>query len=361
MPIRQVIRPDREIFHRRLIYFLSLLITSLICLVNCKEDNFNNEFHNDVKIHGVDGLIVEIDKENFFKMMKKINYAIVFIYNPKICRLGIECKEILEEYKKATEKLFKLTPAVGLFKIKCSFLPNQIENDFCQYINITEENIPQLMFLYYGNYILLDKFNPIFAKDIINTMENKIYLTTVTELNNKRSIKTFFEQEKIIDNKMNLHSMKFILYSNKIYENTFTEQNKNNNTEIDFNKVQRNSEALEKIFINSKLFSTFKAYRIINKRTLQYFVDYTLKKSHYIVKDLDKIKADNYKFLEEHENLVITFHISEDIYNEDFYHNKLQENELKNMKILNFSLNKNNPSNSFKDLIFSFLMFKKSL
>lgn len=324
------------------LYLVNFILITILKALSCQDEIFNNENpkekFSDFNILGIDGLLVEVDYSNLFRIMKKIDYAIVYVYNPKICRIGIECKEILEELKKASEKLYKNKPAIGLFKIRCNFVPANIKTvkkeNFCDKINLTEENIPQLLFIYHGNYAFMDKSKPIFYENIINEMQNKIFLSTVSSMESKKDVKNFFENEnKIKDKSASFYPIKFIFYSNKIDDEKIIIENKNTST-IDLNKIERNSTYLESLFLNSYLVTNLKAYRITNKRALMFFINYVQTNSNYVINESVEFKAKKLEdYLDEkiNESLVITFDIKEEALNND--ENKVKLNNVELIKI----------------------------
>jgi len=326
-----------------LFFFLIILTLMLIFTTGGNTDQSGKS--NDFNVIGADGLVIEVDYTNFFKIMKRMDYAIVFLFNPKLCRVGIECKDILNEFKKASEKLFKNTPAVGLFKLRCNFrLENnksEKSSDLCEELNIEEESIPQLLFIYHGSYAFMDKSKPITHHNIVEFMLSKIYISSISSLNNKRDIKVFFENEKSIDSKMRLNSMKFLFYSNKKFINQQLDGLYKNNSSIDFNRIDRNSTHLESLFIDSALFNSFKAFKISNKRTLLYFINYVKENSHYIINEFEKIRENLEDFIEnkENEDLIITFNIPEEVLNDENFQALKKDKELKRINIFPLQLN----------------------
>ena len=87
----------------------------------------------------LDGLLLEVGEKDFLNIMKKVDYAVVYLFKNR------ESNILLEEFKIAAETFIKHTSAIGVFKINCRY-----DNEICENIMINNE-LPILTFIFYGN------------------------------------------------------------------------------------------------------------------------------------------------------------------------------------------------------------------
>jgi hypothetical protein len=322
-----------------------------------------NKSDENFHIMGADDLIIEIDTLNFQKIMKKMDYAIVFLYNISICRNinSDQCKSMLISFKKASERLYRNKPAVGLFKIRCN---NENENknmnmninsekekekeeeNICKNIDLKNEDLPHLLFVYHGGYHLIDKNYYNDSDYIFNEIQNKINLTSITPLDKKSDIKNIFEIKKENNNNSNIKSQanNFIFYPYKFIFYKIKGEKAGNN-EI---KDNRN---LEKLFFSSNLLNTFKGYELLSKRVFEYFINFTKSKTNYILDE------DSNKLIEE-----INKEKNEDLYYIFTYQENNNNNSNKSEnKNDNEDNNNNNNNNQNENPIKKINLFKIDL
>ena len=117
--------------NKKMLMKISLIVTVFLMLnyIKSEDESWMKEIE-------FDGVVLKINERIFQNMMKKINYAIVLFYEDKDKQSDI----VQNHYRLAAESIVQISPAVGVFKMKCSENPR-----FCS--ELKKEEIPFLIWI----------------------------------------------------------------------------------------------------------------------------------------------------------------------------------------------------------------------
>ena len=156
-------------------------MTKKICLILTFLLIFNNvklEDESWMKEIEFDGVVLKINEGIFENMMKKINYAIVLFYEDKDKQSEI----VQNHYRLAAESIVQITPAVGVFKMKCSDNPR-----FCS--ELKKEEIPFVIWINNNNFGMYKETKD--KENFINFCEKMVKFSTIKLLETKEDIIEF--------------------------------------------------------------------------------------------------------------------------------------------------------------------------
>lgn len=125
-----------------------------------------------------DGVLLKINEKIFEHMMKKVSYAIILFYEDK----DQASEKAQNELRLAAETIVQMSPAVGVFKMKCSENPR-----FCS--ELKKEEIPFVIWINNNNFGIYKE--PKEKDNFINFCERMTRFSSIKLLDSKEDIVEF--------------------------------------------------------------------------------------------------------------------------------------------------------------------------
>ena len=190
--------------NKKMLMKISLIVTAFLMLnyIKSEDESWMKEIE-------FDGVVLKINERIFQNMMKKINYAIVLFYEDKDKQSDI----VQNHYRLAAESIVQISPAVGVFKMKCSENPR-----FCS--ELKKEEIPFLIWINNNNFGIYNE--PKDKESFINFCEKMVKFSSIKVLDSKEDIVEFLMNNNyyrllgVFPRKSNETSLNEDLYENSI-------------------------------------------------------------------------------------------------------------------------------------------------
>ena len=204
-----------------------------------------------------DGVLLKINERIFEQIMKKINYALVLFYEDKD-KKSIEAQDQL---RLAAELIVQMSPAVGVFKMKCSENPK-----FCS--ELKKNEIPFMIWINNNNLGIYKE--PMERDHFINFCEKMTKFSSILSLDSKEDIAEFLMNTNYYRLLGVFPDNKNSSYFENIFENMIPSSLLSNSGEFIFAKITR-KELIDNIY--QKFDKTQNSLLIFTKEDLLNFTN----------------------------------------------------------------------------------------